>query len=173
MRTVFKYTFLFLLILAAQVFIFDRLVFPGGFVITFYILFIMILPFNMNRILLMMIGFVLGLCVDATNDTFGLHASSAVFLSWIRPYIYKWFQPAIGYGENQSPNLIEMGWGWTLKTYILAFLAFHTWFYSLSFLRIIGPWFTLQKIILSTSASLLIIFVVQVLQKRKAKKNEF
>lgn len=172
MRELIKYVFWFVLALCAQVFVFDRLVLPGGFVISFYVFFIMILPFRMNRILLMFVAMSIGIGVDAFNDTYGLHASAAVFLAWIRPYIYKAFEPVIGYGENQSPNLAEMGWGWILKAYILAILAFNTWFYSLSFLRMIGPWFTVQKILLSTTATLLVILVVQVLYRRKMKKNE-
>jgi len=172
MRDVIKYGFWFVLVLIAQVFIFDRLVLPGGFVISFYVFFIMILPFSMNRILLMLVALTLGIGVDAFNDTFGLHTSAAVFLAWLRPYIYKAFEPVVGYGENQSPNLAEMGWAWTLKTYILAILAFNIWFYTLSFLRLIGPWFTVQKILLSTIATLLVILVVQVLYRRKMNKNE-
>lgn len=173
MREFIKYVLWFLLTVLTQIFIFDKMLFPGGFVISFYVLFIMILPFQVGKILLMTIALILGLTVDAFNDTFGLHASAAVFLAWIRPYIFKWFEPVIGYGENQRPNLIDMGLSWLLKVYVLALLGFNLWFYSLSFLRMIGPWFTLQKVLLSTVSTLLIILVLQVLYRRKVTKNEF
>jgi hypothetical protein len=172
MRELLKYSFLFLLVLAAQVLFFDRLILPGGFVISFYIYFIMILPFNINRILLMLVALIMGIGIESFNDTFGLHASAAVFLAWIRPFIYKGFEPIIGYGENQTPNLAEMGWAWTIKTYFIAVFAFNVWLYALSFLRIIGPWFTLQKVLFSTFSTLIVILVVQVLYRRKMNKNE-
>lgn len=173
MREVLKYILWFVTAILTQVLLFDNMVFPGGFVLSVYIFFILILPFNSNRILLMLVAAVLGLGIDAFNDTFGLYISSAVFLAWLRPYVYKWFEPVVGYNENQSPNVNEMGWGWTLKTYMILILLYHIWFYALSFLRLIGPWFTVQKIVLSTFSSLLIIFVLQVLYSRKVNKNEF
>lgn len=173
MREVLKYILWFVTAILTQVLLFDNMVFPGGFVLSVYIFFILILPFNSNRVLLMMVAAVLGLGIDAFNDTFGLYISSAVFLAWLRPYVYKWFEPVVGYNENQSPNVNEMGWGWTLKTYMILILLYHIWFYTLSFLRLIGPWFTVQKIVLSTFSSLLIIFVLQVLYSKKVNKNEF
>jgi hypothetical protein len=173
MREILKYIFWFVAAILSQVLVFDNMVFPGGFVLSVYIFFILILPFNSNRIVLMLVATILGIGIDALNDTFGLYLSSAVFLAWMRPYVYKWFEPVIGYNENQSPNVNDMGWGWTLKTYMILILLYHSWFYSLSFLRLIGPWFTVQKILLSSISTLLIIFVLQVLYSRKVNKNEF
>ncbi len=172
MREFLKYVLWFLLILLSQVFFFDQLSWPGGFTLSFYIYFILIIPHNTNRIVLLMAAFAMGLAVDAFNDTFGLHASSALALGWIRFYIYKSFEPSVGYPENQTPVLSEMGWNWILKVYTLSILTFYTWFYMLSFLRLVGPWFTFQKIIISSISTLLIILVVQVLNQRRKNKNE-
>jgi hypothetical protein len=172
MKDLLLYLFGFVLTLVVQIFFFDKMVLPGGFIISYYISFILILPFNTNRLLLLVIAFIMGICLDAMNDTFGLHASSSVFLAWLRTYIYRWSEPVIGYGENQRPNLTEMGWNWTLKTYTIIVFGFYIWFYVLSFLRIIGTWFTLQKILLSTVSTLLVILLIQVLYSRKMNKNE-
>lgn len=172
MRELIRYTLWFILVLLVQVFVFDQLILPGGFVISIYTLFILILPFKINKILLILAAFAMGLAMDAFNDTFGLHASSAVALGYFRYYVYKWFEPVVGYSESQSPNLNDMGWNWTLKTYIITIAFFHTWFYALSFLRLIGPWFTAQKILFSTLVTLLVILVIQVLYQRRVNKNE-
>lgn len=120
----------------------------------------------------MLIAFALGLSVDAFSDTYGLNASSAITLAAIRPTLFKWFEPAAGYNETQTPNLTQMGWNWTLKVYSLSILIFYTWFYALGFLRMSGLWFTASKIIYSSLATLLVILMTQILFRRKAKQNE-
>lgn len=172
MRDILFYIVFFVLIILSQVFIFDRLILPGGFVVSFYVLFLLSLPFNLNTILLLLIGFATGITIDAFNDTFGLHASAAVLISWLRPFIFKWLEPVIGYGESQKPNLRDMGWAWILKSYTIIVFCFHIWIFSLSFLRLIGPWFTLEKVLLSTLSTVLMMLVVQVLYSRKMNKNE-
>jgi hypothetical protein len=172
MREIITYIIWFIGVVLLQAFVFENLVLPGGFSISFYIIFLLILPFNTRSSILMLIGFALGLSIDAFSDTFGLNASSAVTLAAIRPTLFKWFEPASGYNETQTPNLKQMGWNWTIKAYALAILGFYTWFYALGFLRMSGFWFTASKIIYSSLATLLVILMAQILFRRKAKQNE-
>lgn len=172
MRDLIKYLLWFVGVILLQSFVFDNLVLPGGFAISFYIIFILILPFNTPIGILMILGFAAGLSVDALSDTFGLNASAALTLAAIRPRLYRFFEPAAGYGENQIPNLTQMGWSWTIKVYTIGILVYYTWFYVLSFLRMSGLWFTASKIMYSTLATLLTILMAQVLFRRKVKKNE-
>jgi hypothetical protein len=172
MRELLTYIFWFIGAVLLQAFVFDNLVLPGAFTISFYIIFLFVLPINTKSTLVMLIGFALGLSVDALNDTYGLNASSALTLAAIRPTLFKWFQPAAGYNENQIPNLAQMGWSWTIKVYTLGILTFYTWYYALGFLRMSGFWFTGTKILYSSLATLLVILMAQVLFRRKAKQNE-
>jgi rod shape-determining protein MreD len=84
MRIILKYLLWFVGLVAMQTFVFDNLVLPGGFIIAFYTLFIFILPFNTPNNVLMIIGFALGLSIDAFADTYGLNASAALTLAAIR-----------------------------------------------------------------------------------------
>lgn len=172
MRQILFYTLYMLIFVAAQVFIFERLVLPTSVVITFCAFYILFLPFQTPKILLMIIGAIMGLSIDYFADTLGLYGSTCVWLAFIRPVLFKFFEPAVGYAENQTPTLNSMGWNWTLKAYSLGVIAFCAWFYGLSFLRMIGPWYTLQKILISAGSTLLVILLVQVFYQRRMKKNE-
>jgi hypothetical protein len=172
MRQVLIYSTYLLLFVAAQALIFERMILPTSTVIGFCALYVLLLPFQTPKILLMILGGFLGLSIDYFADTLGLYASTCVWLAFIRPTVYKYFEPAVGYAENQTPTLNGMGWNWTLKAYSICILAFCAWFYGLSFLRMIGPWFTLQKILISSASTLLIILLVQVFYQRRMQKNE-
>jgi hypothetical protein len=173
MREIITYLLWFAGAVLLQTYVFDRVVLPGGFTVSFYIIFIFILPINTKSAFLMLIGFALGLCVDALNDTYGLNASAALTLAALRPTLLKWFEPAAGYNETQTPNLAQMGWNWTIKVYTLGILAFYTWYYALGFLRMSGLLFTGTKILYSSLATLLVILMAQILFRRKSKQNEF
>jgi hypothetical protein len=172
MKEIITYLFWFIGVVLLQAFVFDNIVLPRGFVISFYVIYLLILPINTKPILLMLIAFALGLSIDALNDTYGLNASAAITLAVVRPTIFKWFEPAAGYNESQNPNLAQMGWNWTIKVYLLNILAFYTWYYVLGFLRLSGFWFTASKILYSSLATLLVILMAQTLFRRKAKQNE-
>jgi len=173
MKNYFTYLLWFIGIIFIQTFVFDYLVLPGGFTISFYILFLLILPFHTSISILMIFGFFLGLVVDMPNDTYGLHASSALALGAFRRRIYSWFEPTIGYSETQSPNINDMGLKWLLKSYTLSILVYYIWFYAISYLRMSGILFTTQKILLSTISTMFVIVLAQLVFRRKAKKNEF
>src|SRR3569833_881669 len=50
----------------------------------FYILFILLLPFDVPNVLLFALAFILGLTIDAFYDTPGLHAGASVLLAFVR-----------------------------------------------------------------------------------------
>ncbi len=172
MRTIVKYILWFVGLVAAQTFVFDNLVLPGGFTIAFYTLFIFVLPFNTPNNLLMIVAFALGLTIDAFSDTYGLNASAALTLAAIRPRLFRWFEPAVGYNETQTPSLSQMGLNWCIKVYSIGILVFYSWYYVLGFMRISGLWFIGSKILYSSISTVALILLAQVLFRRKAKQNE-
>ena len=82
-----------------------------GFSIQFMVtpIFLMLLPFETSTILLMVLGFVMGFLIDSISNTFGLHASSLVFVAFIRPFIFKSFAPREGYDVLKTPSIYDMG----------------------------------------------------------------
>lgn len=87
--TVIYNTLRFILLLAAQITLFNNMNL-FGYVNPFpYILFIMLFPVNGNRYSLLLSSFLLGLTMDMFLNSGGVHATSCLILAYFRPYIFK------------------------------------------------------------------------------------
>lgn len=87
--TVIYNTLRFVLLLAAQITIFNNMNL-FGYVNPFpYILFIMLFPVNGNKYSLLLSSFLLGLIMDMFLNSGGVHATSCLILAYFRPYIFK------------------------------------------------------------------------------------
>ncbi|MFT5164816.1 MAG: hypothetical protein ACI8P3_000039 [Saprospiraceae bacterium] len=96
--------------------------------IIIYPLFLILLPLRTPHAVLVLLGFLIGIFVDAFYDTYGVHASAAVFAGFIRPYILTIFAPKGGYNINYSPTKRRFGLNWFL-TYCSTMLFLHLFFY--------------------------------------------
>ena len=79
----------FILLLAAQVLIFNRIDL-FGFINPFpYVLFIILYPVNGNKSGLLVASFLLGLLMDMFWNSGGVHAAACLVLAYYRPAIFK------------------------------------------------------------------------------------
>ena len=74
-----------------------------------YVLFIFLLPFNIQKWQLLILGFFTGLTVDLFNGTPGLNAAATVFMSFIRPYVISSMTRRKDINANDEPSLNNMG----------------------------------------------------------------
>lgn len=79
----------FLLLLAVQVAIFNRIDLFGFLNPYPYILFILLYPVNSNRAGLLLSSFFLGIILDMFLNSGGSHAVACVTLAWLRPAFFK------------------------------------------------------------------------------------
>lgn len=70
-----------------QILIFSNIGYLGYVNPMIYILFIMVYPYDENKISLLFSAFLLGLSIDIFSNTGGLHAASSVFIAYIRSFI--------------------------------------------------------------------------------------
>ena len=152
-----------LLLLAIQVLLFRNIaLFDVAFCFV-YISIILLLPIETDRIAVLLIAFIVGLTVDIFYNSFGIHASSAVLIGFIRVHWTNIITPQGGYDANSSPNLNNMGALW-FATYILPLIFVHH--FTLFFTESGGFsffWFTLLKVFLSTIFTFLAIIIIQLL----------
>jgi hypothetical protein len=114
-------------------------------------LYIMLLPFDVSVIRLLFISFILGLCIDALSNTFGLHASALVFMAYLRPFVFRWFAPRDGYDSIKNPSIFHHLWFFTMESF------------SLSEILLI-----LQKTVPSTLLSFIVCVILQTLLLKKS-----
>lgn len=83
----------------------------GGYATPFiYIWFILILNKNINRNILLLWGFCIGLLVDIFSNTLGMHAAATTLLAYMRPLILSFFVSR-DISDDFSPGRRTMGIG--------------------------------------------------------------
>lgn len=157
--------FIFLALL--QVLVLDNINL-GGYINPFlYVLFILLLPFETPKAMLLIFAFAMGLTIDIFNDSLGLHCASLVLMAYLRPVVLGVIAPRDGYDPGSFPRVYYFGLNWYLRYSILLVTIHHTTYYFLEAFSFENFIDTLLKIILSTIFSLFLIILSQYLIYRK------
>ena len=171
MSDLVKNIFRLFIFIVVQVYVLDKLPPLHRFVIPIlYFLFILWLPFTLNRLSLLLIGFVAGLTLDYFKQTPGLHAAACVLIAYVRPFIITILIPKDTAEFNyREPSPGAMGWApYSVYVFILTLLH-HTYLTLLEWLQF-GSFFDfIIKVLSTTGISLLLIFTVELLFPRKIK----
>ncbi|HOZ75793.1 MAG TPA: rod shape-determining protein MreD [Flavobacterium sp.] len=96
----------FILLLAAQILIFNNMRFLGYINPYPYMLFIILYPVNGNKYGLLGASFLLGIILDMFCNSGGVHAAACILLAFYRPYIFK-FSFGLSY-EYQTVRLNDV-----------------------------------------------------------------
>ena len=127
-KSIIWYIGLFVFSVLIQVLFMDNIQFYSMVNPYFYVLFVLLLPINTPRYLLLILGFVLGLTIDVFANTPGIHASATVFMAFLRPFMIN----TANIDEQEkaiSPTLMNMGVGWFVKYSLVLILFHHTFLF--------------------------------------------
>ncbi len=114
----------FFLLIFLQVFLLKNITVYNLSVPYFYILFILLLPFETNNFVLFLLSFLIGITIDAFYDSPGLHASSCVLLAFVRIIFINLTVHKEGFDNEPEPSLSLMGIRWFF-TYVLVLTFAH------------------------------------------------
>ena len=89
MNDIVKYIALFVMLILLQVIVLDNILFRGYINPMLYILFIFLFPIKKDRGIVLILGFLLGLCIDFFMNSGGLNAAATLFITYIRLPILK------------------------------------------------------------------------------------
>ncbi|MGV3767192.1 MAG: rod shape-determining protein MreD [Chitinophagaceae bacterium] len=159
----------YVVFLLVQVFVLNNIPPLHQFVVPYlYFLFILWLPFHLNRFSLLLIGFLFGLSMDAFTKTPGLHAAACVLIAYIRPFIINLLTSRDTAEFNYvSPSAKSMGWA-PYATYALVLtLMHHTWMVLLEWMQFGTFLYFIGKVAATTGISFLMIMLVEMLFPRK------
>ena len=170
MNYLVKNILLLLVFVLAQGLVFGQLHFGYGIHPMIYPLFILMLPFDIRPVILMLLAFIAGVGVDFFMNTFGLHASAAVFIAYLRPGIFRQFSPRDGYDILKEPIAIDMGYPWFIKVSGLTILVHHFWFFGLEYFKWSAWKVIASNTLISSIITLSIFILIQVLFFKKSKK---
>ena len=133
----------------------------------FYILFIILLPFETPRWLLLVLAFILGFTIDAFCDSPGLHTSASVFAAFIRPGILSLFSPRDGYEPGTKPQTSYYGFAWFIKYSVFIVLAHHMFLFIMENFSFTYLGQTFLRIIISSIFTMVLVISSQLFMSRK------
>ncbi|SFE90971.1 rod shape-determining protein MreD [Sunxiuqinia elliptica] len=162
-RDLLKYTIMLVVLVLLQVLLLNNIQFSGYINPYMYVLFILLLPFETPRYLLLLLGFFLGLLVDIFSNTPGFHASATTFLAFLRPYTISLISPRDTIEVNTPPRLKFMGIGWFLRYTLILVLAHHLFLFFVEAFTFNGFIHTLIRSLLSAAFTSILIIISQFL----------
>ena len=160
----------FILLVLLQVLIVQN-IHLGAYVILFpYVLFILLLPFETPKLLVLLIAFFTGLVIDMFYDTAGIHAAVCTLVGYSRHYVLKLLSPREGYDAGLSPTIQSMGPLWFITYSATIIFIHHLFFFYLEIFRFSEFFTTLLRVFLSTIGTFVFVYVIQFLFYKAAKK---
>ncbi|MGB5666040.1 MAG: rod shape-determining protein MreD [Maribacter sp.] len=144
----------FILLVLAQVLVFNRLNFFGSINPMVYILFLYWYPIKEHRSAFIGLSFLLGLFVDFFSDTMAIHTAATLTIAYLRPTIMR-FVFGINY-EFQSFKLSN-----TTKAQQFTFLALlivvhHLVYFSLEIFSLTNVLLIVKKVLFNGLASIIL-----------------
>ena len=148
----------FILLLAAQIAIFNNMNFLGYINPYPYILFLILYPVNGNKYGILAAGFFLGIIMDMFSNSGGVHAAACVVLAYYRPYIFK-FAFGLSY-EYQTVRLNDSLSPERFSFILIAVVMHHIILFLLEVFRLSFLWEILLKTFLNTIFTIIICIII-------------
>lgn len=128
------------------------------FVPYLYPLFILLLPFETPVWLLLILGMVTGLSMDAFQNTAGMHAAATVLMAYLRTNVLTALLPKhLSEFPGQSPNVKNMGWAPFLTYSFFLLLLHHLLFFTIELWSFQNMGYLLLKVVASALTTMLFV----------------
>ncbi|MBR9830716.1 rod shape-determining protein MreD [Acidiluteibacter ferrifornacis] len=160
-KQILNFTLLFVFLVLLQVLVLNNIQLSGYINPYFYVLFILLLPFETANWLLLILAFALGISIDVFSSTMGMHTSALLLMAFLRPSILKLISPRDGYDSNQSPSIQDFDFRWFAIYVSVLVFAHHFVLFFIEAFRFSDFFYTLTKVILSSLLTILLIFISQ------------
>jgi len=161
-----KNTFRFVLLVFLQLFVLNNIQFSGFVNPYLYVLFIMLLPFEISGLLMLVLGFILGMVIDIASATIGYHTIATVFMTYCRYHLLRLIAPRDGYETGMTPTLQSLGFFWFFKYVSLLTIAHHFVLFWVESFRLNDLFPATLRALASGVFTILLIFFYQILSMR-------
>ena len=170
-RTIIVNLLRFILLVFIQVFLLKNITLYNLSTPYLYILFILLLPFEIPNFLLFALAFILGLTIDAFYDTPGLHAAACVLLAFVRLQFINITVQKDGFDNEPEPTVSVMGFRWFF-TYAIVLTLFHHFFlFNLEVFRFSEIQYTLTRVVLSSIFTVFLMLISGLLFYRSRERK--
>lgn len=158
---------LFFVYTLAQVLLLRNLVLFNTAFCFLYIAFILLLPIEINTLVLMVVGFILGFTIDIFYDSMGLHAFATVLVAYLRNYWLATITPQGGYDSNSTATLSANGLQWFLVYSIPLIFLHHLFLFFIEASGFVLFWYSMLKIVASLIFTTSVIVLLQYLAPQR------
>jgi len=139
----------FLTLLLLQVFVLNNVVLTGVFNPCVFVYFLLVLPLNIPRAWLLLLGFLAGLVLDFFTHSIGINAFVCVLIAFMRPFMINAVQPPGGYENDDRPTIGGMGFRWFLTYSLPLVFVYHLVLFLVETLSVNQLGFVLLKAVVS------------------------
>jgi rod shape-determining protein MreD len=164
---ILRFGLIFILLLLLQVLLFNNIQFSRYVNPYVYLMFILLLPFEIPAWLLLIISFFTGLIIDLFSGTPGMHTSATLLAGFVRPFVLRIISPRDGYESGADPSMIVYGFRWFLTYTAIIVVIHHTALFYLEVFRLTDFFRTLARVLLSSLFSVTFILLLEYIRKGK------
>lgn len=127
----------FALLVLLQALVLDHLDLANGWLVPYlYVLFILMLPFELPDWAQLLIGAFAGLVMDLFTSTPGMHLTACTVMAYVRIWMLRVLRPRDGYEFGRRPTIADMGLAWWTTFAGVLVLAHHLWLFQVE----VGRW---------------------------------
>jgi len=166
-NSILRFGLIFILLILLQVLLFNNIQFSGYVNPYVYIMFILLLPFEIPSWLLLLLSFATGLIMDFFSGSPGMHSSATTLAGFVRPYILRVISPRDGYEPGSDPSMLTYGLTWFLAYSSLIVLIHHTALFYLEVFRFADFFRTMLRVLLSSLFSITFIILIEFYRRGK------
>ena len=157
------------MLVALQVFFLNNIQVSGYVNPYVYLLFILLLPPKLPKIMVLVLGFIMGLTMDVFSDSYGIHTAATVLIAYIRPSILSLVSIKGGEDlEEISIKQLKFGRFFTYSS-ILCLIHHFTLFYLEAF-RLNEFVDTFGRAFFSTLISLSLLLLIESIRTNPSKR---
>jgi rod shape-determining protein MreD len=162
--------FIFLMLL--QVMVLNHVQWSGYINPYVYILFVMMLPVETPRWLVLLFGMLCGLIIDMFGNSGGMHAAATVLMAFMRPYVLNFVSSREEYDTEISLSPQRMGLKWFVAYSSIMILMHHFAYFYIEVFRFSEFFITFFKALLNSLITFLIILLgIFLFGKKKANER--
>lgn len=164
LNNILRFVFLMLL----QIFVLNN-VYLGQYVTPYvYVMFILMLPVDTNKILLIALSFVAGLTVDIFSNTLGFHTFAATLVGFLR---VTFADKILAHNENniQTPSIRNVPFAQFSYYALLLIGIYNLVYFSIEAFNVREIFGILLSTIINTAITYLLILLLQVVFSHKKK----
>jgi hypothetical protein len=111
-RLIIRYSIYFITLFLLQILLFNFVLIGTDLFPFVFLLIIILLPVETERLTVLLIAFAMGLFLDFASDTVAIQTAAILFAAFIRPGVLSILSPSDGYEPGKLPSIKNFSLSW-------------------------------------------------------------